>query len=322
MAQISLLTDPGLTDNAIYVVTPTPKAYRLLGPYGGLNRPNSRWALLTDGLGRMRYYISRIRPRESGWALRDLPGDVKVRSYVRNGAQVYEFELDTRSKKFYEGCGEFDLLLLAVTPLDDVFIAEPGLIPMEQQPSLADMKSLTMRYTEAVWGRKYVARCQPGYDCSLMMCSAYVKCETTDQVLQYEVITGDSRDMVFNASVFADTGDFIGIADSSTLYGVPYLTDQASAIGPRTVTFDLLPRLRSFINPEQAQSLVQYQPSYKMPGVRYFAKLPTIKDPDLSKWKVLMASWGPFTNGAAVVQYQLSDIHLEAEVDNEQPTVA
>lgn len=314
MTTISLLTDPGLTDSKLHIITPTPDDYWLRGPYGILG-DHARWAMLTDGIGMMHQMDTHIVPSDirGGWLMcNDIESAVIQAKKRTQGTQTrtrYTLTLDTRNEEY--GCDETDLLLCAIGPVPNL-IREPGIISMDEQPSLAEMQSLTCSWWESLFSSKTGQRCKPGYDMSILMGSIYVKNTETGQVLQYEVVTYDSRDMRFNASLFVNTGTFVGIADSVHVYReIPYLDKGES----RVVSVDLLPRLRAFLTAGSARSMIAWQPSYKSPTVTRALTIAAPQfDPDLAHWKVLMASWGPFVNGSARVVSQLENIQLKAEV--------
>lgn len=298
----SLLTDPGLTDNKLYVITPTPGDYWLRGPYG-LEGDHARWSILTDGIDvQMDTYLTTEAP-SGRWQMRNPPqtANIKMRRY--GNKTRYTLTLDTRSETY--GCGETDFLLCAITRIPGL-IREPGIIPMDEQPSLAEMHSLTATWSEALADFIQGQRCQAGYDMAIMMFSIYLKDTVSDQTFQYEVVTYDSRDMRFNASVYANTGAFVGIADSCDYYGLPYL----GLDYPRVVTIDVLPRLRELIRGAETRSFTGYSPSYKSPGATRALIDPPVFNPDLARWKVLMASWGPFNNGSARIVSRLEGIEL------------
>lgn len=303
---ISLLQDPRLEDNKIYIATPTPGDYYLRGPYG-IKGDTARWAVLTDGIGldhQMHCYVNVKSKREGHWSLSNNIKSATIDVAAINGGSVYSLTLNTTNSRYY-GCDETDLLLMAITPIPGL-VREPGIVPMDEQPSLAEMDTLTASWEEGLIQFTQGQRCQAGYDMSIVMFSIYLKDTVSDQTFQYEVVTYDSRDMRFNASVYANTGAFVGIADSCDYYAFPYLVPDR----PRVITIDVLPRLRQLIQASQSRSLVAWSPSYKSPGATRSLVAPPILNPDLTRWKVLMASWGPFNNGSARIVSTLEGIEL------------
>lgn len=306
---ISLLQDPRLEDNKIYIATPTPGDYYLRGPYG-IKGDTARWAVLTDGIGldhQMHCYVNVKSKREGHWSLSNNIKSATIDVAAMNGGSVYSLTLNTTNSRYY-GCDETDLLLMAITPIPGL-VREPGIIPMDEQPSLADMQGLIMAWTERLHSTITLKRCDPGMDVAILMGSIYLKNQITNQTLQYEIVTYDSRDMRFNASLFANTGEFVGIADSLHVYGGQYVPPGSV----HRVSIDVLSRLRTFIR-SNAQSMTTWEPSLKTwkHGQDRGLIPPPQFDPNLSHWKVLMASWGPFTNGSAAISVTLDDIQLVA----------
>lgn len=287
----SVLTDPEFTDNKLYIVTPTPGEYRLLGPYGE-TATQARWSVLTDGLLLSNQFRTSINTlgygHDGSWRIRtgDVSGQVEMRR--RNGHSVATLTQNTLKTDAY--IGEVDLWLMAIAPLPEL-IPQPGIIDFDKQPSLAEMRALRFGWRERLIARESKPRVGPWGDCALMMSSVYVKNTQTGQTLQYEVVTSDNRAFYPYGFWYADLPEavFVGMADNSeTVYGLPYCQ-----IGQeRDVDFDILPRLRGSIE------------GCPNPAI----------DRDLANWKILMATWGTFTNGAAHITSRWSHLNLEYDV--------
>ena len=290
MFLLSLLTDPGFRANKIRIIRPIEAGpYTLSTPYGELG-DRVPWALLTDGItvgNQIRPHHNTLGNAHDGyWRVRNNINSVEVLMHREEGEKSrIQITCDTRNNAVY-GCGEVDALLCAITPIAGL-IDDPGMIAMDTQPSLADMASLTITWREMITqvkvGRKRPA-CPPGYNCALTFASIYVKDVETNQTLQYEYVTSDSRNMRFSNSEFAYVPhQFLGIADSAEAY------TSVSRI-PVTRFIDILPRLREIITSNEK-----------------------MLSPRLDTKKILMASWGPFNNGSARVVVSLDSMDILVE---------
>lgn len=289
---LSLLTDPGFTDNRLYVVTPTPGNYQLLGPYGE-QQTRARWSVLTDGLlptNQFRTIINNLgySVRDGRWRIRtdDVSGQIEMDRVERRSIAT----LTQNTLKTAAYTGEVDLWLMAITHIPGL-VSQPGIIDFGEQPTIADMRALWFSWHEALIARESKPRVGPWGDCALMMCSVYAKNVKTGQTLQYEVVTGDNRAFYPYGFWFANLPDgaFMGIADSAEpVYAFPYCQ-----VGEeRDVHFDILSRLRGSIE------------NCPNPNV----------DRELKNWKILMATWGTFTHGAARIVSRWSNMRLECEI--------
>lgn len=287
----SVLTDPEFADNKLWIVTPTPGDYRLLGPYGERLTP-ARWSVLTDGLSlanQFRTSINTLRhARDGHWRIRtdDVSGQIEMsRQRARSVATLTQ---NTLTHPEYSG--EVDLWLMAIAHVPEL-ICEPGIIPISDQPSLKQMTHLWFSWREQLLARKIEDRVGPWGDCALTMASVYAQNQATRQVIQYEVTTSDNRAFYPVGFWYKNLpeGSFLGVADNSaTVYGVPFCQ---VGEGWRSLTFDILPRFRQFI---------------------LSAPNPLV-DKDPAHWKIYMATWGTFTNGAARIVSRWRSFNLEYE---------
>lgn len=288
---LSLLTDPGFTDNRLFIVTPTPGNYRLQGPYGEMPT-STRWPVLTDGLLLSNQFRTSINTlgsaRDGAWRIRtdDVSGQVEMDRV--KGRSIATLTQNTLKTPAYTG--EVDLWLMAIAPVPGL-IEQPGVIDFDSQPSIAEMHSLRFSWRESLLARESKPRVGPWGDCALMMSSVYAKNTQTGQTLQYELVTSDNRAFYPYGFWYANPpeGGFLGVADNAeTVYAFPYCQ-----IGQeRDVDFDILSRLRGSIE------------NCPNPNV----------DRNLKNWQILMATWGTFTNGAAKIVTRWSNMRLDCDV--------
>lgn len=283
----SYLTDPGLTDNKSYVIRPVEAGpYILTGPVGELGQ--ARWAWLTDGIDPAHQISPATNtlgvPNDGTWTTQNDILSGIVEASIVGGTMVYTLTINTFDDAVYH-CGEVDLLLCAVGPLPDVIVNEPGLIGFDQQHFISDMDRLTLTWTQGVQRASHGNRCGGGADVAITMVSVYFKNVITDESLQYQIYTSDTRGFHPDGSWFNDDGPFYGVADNITRYGKPYVTVGGA---DQSFTADILDRV------------IELMATCPNPAI----------DENPAHWKVLMYSLGPFVNGEADIRSTISRINM------------
>lgn len=288
----SYLTDPMVTDNKAYIITPAETGnYVLTGPVGEVG--SARWAFLTDGI-RAAYQIPPITetlgvPGDGVWRARNeiLSGIIEA---VPVGTRTrYTLTLNTFNDGVY-ACDEVNLFLCAVSPLPDVTVNEPGIIPFTEQEPLGSMSNLVLRWTQGVITASQGSRCGNGLDVAISFISIYFKNTANNQTLQYQIYTYDSRNYQPSGTWFNSTGPFFGVADSIHQYGGSYL-----GIGQAAAAFEtqILARVSALMSACPNPAL----------------------DDDLGNWKITLLSAGPFTNGEASITSTIEQIFLEVRLN-------
>lgn len=283
----SYLTNPGLTDNKGYVITPAETGgYTLTGPVGELG--SARWAFLTDGIRAVHQIIPFTNqlenPNDGTWkAQNDILSGV-IEAAVVSGRTVYTLTLNTFDDTVYTN-DEVDLFVCAVSPLPDVTVNEPGILPFAQQQFIGALDSLTLTWTQSVITAQQGTRNGGGVDCAIAFISVYFKNTVTDETLQYQIYTYDTRGFAPDAFWFNSTGPFYGVADNISRYGDSYLTVGGSS---KSFEADILARV------------IALMAACPNPGI----------DEDPDHWKITLLSVGPFTNGEASITSTVSNVNL------------
>ncbi len=284
----SVLTDPGMKDNQLYMITPAEAgSYVLYGPIGETGS-RGRWTILQDGIGNNitmpRSTDTLESPLDGVWQIINSIGSGGVRMEAGNKLRL---TLDTTDSAHY-ACGEIDLMAMAVGTLPDVVVEQPGVIELPDQVPIGGMTSLRMKFTQEVVSASQGTRCPGMENVAIMIGAVYFRNEVTDQTIQYQVYTYDTRGFKPHGSWFANlaSGAFLGVSDNIvTDYGGSYMV----AGGPeQTYDIDILPRVKEMISQAPNSNV----------------------DKDLNHWKVIIYQFGPFTNGAATIDSLNSKVDL------------
>jgi hypothetical protein len=199
--------------------------------------------------------------------------------------------IQNTSDNFYT-CGEVDLWLMAVAPLPDVSVVQPGVLSMTSQPyTLQTMSSLNFTWTEKLISASHGTRCGNGQDLASMIGAIYFRNIVNGQTFQYQVVTSDTRGFRPIGSWFgnAPSGAFIAVSDNiADTYGGAYLIPGGSSIRR---SINVLPR---------AKEMLAAAPNANV-------------DKDFSHWKIVMVIVGSYVNGAGQITADISGVNVVAD---------
>jgi len=288
--EISLLSNPGPKDNALWLIDPdTGQHYGQVGYYP----PDSRWHIAQWGI--LNRLPAKTKRYGKGWKTQNKDGSV---SYLPSpsGGYVVDFKQDSRNPNY--GSTEFDLFL---EPNHFIYPTLPqNLMHYDNQPSLGSLTAVLMKAWQMIvyaWHgeRGSLMTGIPGSDlASTLLAVAMINPYTSpQQILFYQVITYDSRGLVFNKDWF-DNGTWdepymtYGVDDSVQNYGM-----QALTIGnERRYNLNIIDRLKQVVQ-----------------------EGPASLDKDLHHWKVAGGLYfGSWVNGEAVIHSKISSIDFTYEM--------
>jgi hypothetical protein len=318
---ISLLTDPGFTDNKLWLA---PKNYNK-EMYGqvGLKGQDSKWHIAQWGILEELPAETIFHPNFNIWGTKNSYAKIRIKqSYFGN---VIELTQDSSDPNF--GCNEFDLLL-EVNELRAYPNVPEGRIPIENIPTLDKINNLNMKLWAQVVYASHGSRCGNGEDLASTGLGLVFENSIKNQYLFYQIITYDSRpNLILDKSWFSTNLNSSNYDKSNMkMYGKPVLVPGGKACNgiwfPTTPYYgvsdlinfydkkNLVPGGKgifyNFDVSNRIKELIEVGPSEEYLIDNQLSQL----DKDLNHWKPVGFYYGSYTNGEGKVKSRLASIDV------------